>query len=102
MRASAWLAGAFMLAVACWPAGGDQDKQAKQPADLGWVPAEGAALVSLRPADLWKSDLGKAFRAELAKEEKAAAAGFAQEVGLEPAEMERLTVVFPGLKSPLL
>src|SRR4051812_41957402 len=101
MRASAWLAGAlFVLALAGWPAaGGDQDERAKQPADLAWGPADGALLVSVRPADLCKGDLGKAFLAELAKEEKSFTAGIEQEVGLAPAEMERLTVVFADLKS---
>jgi hypothetical protein len=102
MRVSAWLAGAFVLTFAGCPVGGEQDKQAKQPADLAWVPAEGAALLSVRPADLWKSDLGKAFLSKLAKEEKTLAAGIGQEVGLAPVEMERLTVVFPDLKAPSL
>jgi hypothetical protein len=62
------------------------------PADLAKVPAKTTILVSLRPADLWATDLGKGLRSGLGKGEGLLNSQMTNELGGSPAEVERLTI----------
>src|SRR5262245_38728198 len=64
------------------------------PPDLARVSGKAAGMVSLRPADLWNNDLGKAIRAKLGKDADCIPEEMTRGLGLEPAAIERLTVVY--------
>jgi hypothetical protein len=92
------------LALACWaligiggcsgPVAEKEDEKVAGAADLALVPGDALALVSVRVADLWTSDVGKetqkvlnTFGNPLPQLEK--------EVGLALADIERITLVMP-------
>jgi hypothetical protein len=92
MKAWGWLAG--LVVLVCGLVSRAQDNPAKAlPADLARVPSKAVFVLSVRPADLWNGELGKGMRAGLGKMEEAVSTGIGGEVGLPPAELERLTVV---------
>jgi hypothetical protein len=98
MRTWSYLAGLALVAVglALLSESGAQEKPraAALPADLARVPVKGFLLASIRPADLWDSELGKGVRVGLGKEEQAMAAHIQEATGLPPADLERVTLVF--------
>jgi prepilin-type processing-associated H-X9-DG protein len=102
MRTWCWLAGLVVLAGGLVLLPGRAEEKAKEkalPADLARVPAKAAALLSVRVADLWASEPGKEVRTGLGKMEKQVAGGLAGALGLEPAEVERLTAVVADFRS---
>jgi hypothetical protein len=67
------------------------------PADLAHVPGKAAAMVSLRPADLWEHELSKGVRGKLGKDVAFMVESIVKQAGLAPAQMERVTLVMPAL-----
>src|SRR5262249_15512732 len=86
----AWLAGRAELSAQDQPA---SPQKAALPPDLERVPADAAFLVSVRVADVWNSDPVKALREQKAQELAEGSKAFVKEVGVEPGEMERATLV---------
>jgi Protein of unknown function (DUF1559) len=117
MRGTGWrrLVGVALVlgvAVGAWgalPDGAAEEKKeaAKAgglPDDLSRAPAKGMLMVSLRPAELWNSELGKGMRDKMGKDVAALTGAIKGEVGLAPADVERLTIVLrdPGARAPLV
>src|SRR5262249_39068255 len=115
MRGTGWrlwgVAVAMGAAFGAWgalPEGAAQKKEAAKaeglPADLARAPAKGMLMLSVRPADLWTSPLGKGIREKMGKAAAALPAALKEEAGLGPADVERLTLVVrdPGARAPLL
>jgi hypothetical protein len=73
--------------------------KATLPSDLARVPADAAGFVSLRPADVWFSDLGKNLRKRLGKDLEPMTREFKRTLGLTLADIERVTLVL-GAESP--
>jgi prepilin-type processing-associated H-X9-DG protein len=67
------------------------------PDDLARVPASSQAVLSVRVADLWNSELGKDARKALGKEENHVVAEFKRTFLVPPDQVERLTVCGPEL-----
>ncbi len=63
------------------------------PADLERVPGNAVGVLSVRIADVWVSDLGKAVRQKGAMEIEPWAKEIENKVGVAPSQMERLTMV---------
>jgi prepilin-type processing-associated H-X9-DG protein len=97
-----WL-GAAILGAVCLVALGARGEVAAEdkgpakagslPPDLERVPRAALGLFSIRVADLWDSELGKAVRTKGAKEAAEAAKHFEKELGVAPGQIERLTLV---------
>src|SRR5687767_7186232 len=100
--------GAALGAWGALPEGAAQKKEAAKadslPADLSRAPAKGMVMFSVRPADLWTSPVGKGVREKMGKEVAAMTAAIKEETGLEPGDIERLTLVLrdPGARAPLV
>jgi hypothetical protein len=62
--------------------------------DLDLVPRNAVAVVSVRVADVWDSELGKQARRQLGQ--FVPVAQMEQQFGMTPADIERVTVVFPS------
>src|SRR4051794_31777691 len=62
------------------------------PDDLARVPAKAQAVLTVRLADLWGSELGQELRKGLAREIDKPLEEMKKSIGLTPAEIERLTV----------
>jgi hypothetical protein len=67
------------------------------PSDLALLPANGAGFVSIRVGKIATGTLGKAFLAELRKEAGNVASEMEKEFGVPLADIERLTIIPPGL-----
>jgi prepilin-type processing-associated H-X9-DG protein len=112
---AAWLGAALAggLLLAGWDGAGGlsardgakpADKEALPP-DLARVPPDAVALVSSRLADLWDSDGGREVRRKYAKEMDKGVREFEKDMGVTPAQVERLTMVLEGVQGggePLL
>lgn len=97
MRSKGFLA---MLVVAVCAALGNwglltestaQEKD-KLPADLARVPAGSLAFFSVRPAEIWGGEIGKPVRAKMGKDAKALTEELEKVLGVDVADIERLTV----------
>jgi prepilin-type processing-associated H-X9-DG protein len=64
------------------------------PADLARVPGDAAAVLSVRVADLWNHEASKRLRDKVAKDHREALEQAEKAVGVPPADIERLTLVF--------
>jgi hypothetical protein len=62
---------------------------------LELVPADSAAFVHIRIADLWDSPLGTQLRAAIAKDDPQAEAEMGKQIGMPVANVATLTFVFP-------
>jgi hypothetical protein len=100
-RGYGWFGGLILLlagALLAWtPAGTGGADREEGPADVEMIPADGALLLSFRPADLWGHDLVKPLRVKLAKEAAMGVAEMEKNLGASPEQMERLTVLLPAL-----
>jgi hypothetical protein len=63
------------------------------PADLDKVPRSAMLFMTFRAAQMWEHDIGKGLRKELGAEVPRALKEARAQVGLEPAEIERFTLV---------
>jgi Protein of unknown function (DUF1559) len=97
--AAAVVAGALYLAAR--PDGYAADKVEPAPkadaSPLDFVPADGAAVVSVRFADLWNHAALKAARERVMKEVPDFVEHFTKELGVAPDEVERITGFTPSL-----
>jgi hypothetical protein len=98
-----WFGGVGLLlagSLLAWTQGAEREEG---PADVEMIPADGAVVLSIRPADMWGHDLLKPVRAKLGKEAALAVAEMEKHLGAPPEQMERFTVLAPALMSePLL
>jgi hypothetical protein len=100
MKAKALALAALLAAGLAWL--GAEEKKVKEkpaaalPADLARLPPHDALFVSLRPADLWTSELGKGFRKRLGKDLTQVTNEFERLLGLSPDQIERLSLVLGG------
>lgn len=88
----------LVLILASWPAG--QRLAAEDNAllsDLALVPSRGGAFVSIRVSDLAASKPGKELLTQLHKEANSVAADLQKELGVPLADIERLTILPPGV-----
>jgi hypothetical protein len=92
----AWFAGRSGQAAQDQPA---SPQKAALPPDLERVPADAALLVSARVADVWNSDPVQGLRQRMAQELAEGVKAFQKEVGVEPGEMERATLVVTNFKA---
>jgi prepilin-type processing-associated H-X9-DG protein len=97
-------AGAVLLGLAAlaWQPGRAQvaeEKATALPADLARVPPGAIAVFVVRPADLWADELGKLVRKHAAKDSDKVVKEFVAAMGVEPAQVERLTMAAVGLRS---
>jgi hypothetical protein len=103
---SKYLALAALLGIAGLAWLGAQEKkkpEAALPPDLAGLPRDQAMFVSLRPADLWASEPGKAFRKRLGKDLTHITDDFERLLGLTPDQVERLSLVLdPEKREPPL
>jgi prepilin-type processing-associated H-X9-DG protein len=70
-----------------------------QGGDLRWAPPDAAAFVRLLPRDLWEGPAGRDLRAIYAHAQAEAVQAFRQHAGIDPADLRRVTLVFPTLES---
>jgi prepilin-type processing-associated H-X9-DG protein len=105
-RRAAWVAGILatgLVAVAvAYPLFGTADEgkappKGDLPADLARVPSDAAAVMAVRVADLWNHDAAKGLRDKLARDHAEALEQWEKLVGVPPADIERLTLVFVDL-----
>jgi hypothetical protein len=87
---------AFHSAGGTWARDAVEDT-ARQAADLGLIPPDAFAFVSVRVADLWESDLGRLLRKEFPGDEADLTKHFRGTVGTSPANAERVTLLFTEL-----
>jgi hypothetical protein len=92
----AGLCGTF-LAVPGVAVHGEAD-EAGLPPDLNLVSRDAVAVVSIRLADLWNNDLAKGIREKMDKELKDVLGEWNKAMGLAPADIERLTLVFSEIR----
>jgi hypothetical protein len=71
-------------------------KAAALPAELARIPRDAGVVLSLRPADLWASEAGKAFRKRLGKDVRKVSGHFEEALGVTPEQVERLSLAFLG------
>jgi hypothetical protein len=72
-------------------------EEASLPDDLARIPPAAQAVLTVRVADVWNSDLGKDVRKTLGKDEGHVVAEFKRTFLVAPDEVERLTVCAPEL-----
>jgi hypothetical protein len=92
------LAGALL---ACLMASGERassDEATALPPDVAAIPADGAAVICFRVADLLASDVVKGARPQLEKEMAEAAAQIDKHFGAPPERIERLTLLEPAFQ----
>jgi hypothetical protein len=110
-RGLAWGVAVLIGAAAlmCLPDGSDvtaKDEAAPKttlPADLAMIPGDAFAFATIRVADLWNDEGTKGLREQLAKEYPDKYKEAVKSVGVEPAEIERLTFIItktPGPRDP--
>src|SRR5947209_17375847 len=95
MRAK-YLALAALLGAAglAWLAAAEKKKPAPAlPAELAGLPRDEFLLVSLRPADLWASEAGKAFRKRMGKDLELFTGEIERALGLSLEQVERVSFV---------
>jgi hypothetical protein len=92
----AWFAGRPELAAQDQPASAPK---AALPPDLERVPADAALFVSARVAELWNSEPVKGLRQRMEQELAKGMKDFQKEVGVEPGDMERATLVVTHFKA---
>ena len=92
----AWFAGRSGLAAQEQPA---SPQQAALPLGLERVPADAALFVSARVAELWNSEPVQGLRQRMGQEVAEAIKAFQKEVGVEPGDMERATLVVTHFKA---
>src|SRR5262249_12456890 len=104
-RRAAWVAAALLVAATAWwginlSAGdkGGPKKKIMVPADLAWIPSDAAFFLQLRPTDIWDCEPGKVLREQLPEDVKRLHRDMEQDLGVGPADMESLTLVFPTLR----
>ena len=111
-RRRAWVGRTALLGVLAagtlWLAGGPassglaDDKgeaPAKAAAGLDFVPADGAAVFSVRFADLWDHAAFQSARERLMKDVPEVVEHFTKELGVGPNEIERVTGLLPSAES---
>ncbi len=94
-----WLGGLALLlagALLVWLPATTEGAEA---ADVEMIPADGALLLSFRPADLWGHALLRPVRDKLGKGAGMAVAELEKHLGATPEQMERLTLLAPALMS---
>jgi hypothetical protein len=95
----ALLGGGLLMVLAARPllCAGDAGPADKGglPADLARVPDYGVALLSVRVADLWNHEAAAGMREKLGKDHGDVLEQWQKLVGVPPANVERLTLVFP-------
>src|SRR5262245_51989990 len=69
--------------------------KADLPPDLARISGRAHVLISLRPADVWESELGKGIRGKVGKDVAHVTKALTEAIGLEPASIERLTLAMP-------
>jgi hypothetical protein len=96
------LALASLAALALWrgdvSTAGDNDlakESVTVTPELAWVSPDAALFATIRPAALWNSTEGKILREQFPDLAKNIEEDVEREVGLKPAEIERLTLVMP-------
>jgi hypothetical protein len=72
-----------------------QEKKGDLPPDLARISGRAHVLISVRPADIWESELGKGIRGKMGKDLTFLTTQMEQALGLEPAAIERVTFVMP-------
>ena len=97
MLLAALTAGTFWLVGG--PASSGSAAEAPNTAGLDLVPADGAAVFSVRFADLWNHAAFKAARDRLVKDLPEVAEHFTKEMGVGPDEIERITGLMPSPES---
>jgi hypothetical protein len=70
-----------------------------QGAALKWVPPDAAAFVRFLPKEIWESPTAQDVRALYRHAPAEALAAIRRHAGLDPADLRRVTVVFPTLAS---
>lgn len=88
------VAAALLLSVGSAHA---DEKPPALPADLAWIPQDCAALVHVRFGDLWNTNAGKILRDMLAKSDPSFGAGIEEFLGVNLAQIDRLTILLPSL-----
>jgi hypothetical protein len=100
MARAGWMAvvlgGAALAALALGTdgTGREEKRDTTLPADLGIVPANGGAVVTVRLGELWDSDFVKPVRKKMARDLGEADKKFAQVTGVPLEQVERLSAVF--------
>ncbi len=87
-----------LIVVGCLVAAGAAVGQqpAKRAAGLDVVPADGFAFASVNVAKVWDAPALKGLRDALLKVDAAAVDSFEKEFGLSPAELDRVTFLWPA------
>jgi hypothetical protein len=85
------LLASLLAAVCAAPAGAAP----AQGADLKWVPPDAAAFVRVLPKDVWESPAAQDLRALYRLAAAEAVQAFRRHAGLDPADLRRVTLVFP-------
>jgi hypothetical protein len=97
-----------LTAAALWMAGtpatssraADKDNVApKTASELGAIPNDGVAVVSLHFAELWNNEAFKPSREKMMKETPALSDAFNKQLGVAPDEIERVTGVMQSIES---
>ncbi|MGL4554892.1 MAG: DUF1559 domain-containing protein [Gemmataceae bacterium] len=93
----------MLLVMAGWACLAAGEDAGGLPDDLARVPAAAQGVVSVRVADLYGSDLGKELRKAFGKDGEKAIKEFRDHVGVDPADIERMTAfttdpVSPGME----
>src|SRR5262249_42805633 len=86
--------------LAAVPGPRDDPKPAAPPPQLDRVPRDCAGFVTVRLADLWKTPVGRAVRDAVARQKDNPIAAFEKTFGLAVNDLERVTLLVPGLTSP--
>jgi hypothetical protein len=93
LRILAILALGLLLAANAPSPGAPNTKLAATPQDVAWVPADAPGFVFVRFGDLWGDETTKELREKIAKAQPDFEKKFAADVGLKPAEIERVIAI---------
>ncbi len=88
-----------LLTCFAWPAAAQDGPRAPRPAGLQAVSPHALGFVHLRLADVWHGELGQAVRRKLPKETGQLTQRLEGLWGVAPADIESVTMVFPGPES---
>jgi hypothetical protein len=93
---------AIGLTAAClaWLAAGTDARDADVPADIAVIPADATSVVSVRLADLWTGDFGRALRAQKNKILADVGTFLEKDLGVSPEEIARISRVQMSFESP--
>lgn len=87
----------FGCGIVAEPLAAQAPPTGKVPAELEWVPPDCAGFIHVRFAALWDSAVGREVRKSIHALDPKILAGVEKELGLAPAQIDSVTVVFPEL-----